>query len=122
MAKAENHIIEERVRTGHNNSISNRDGSPKHGTRRIRKATVDPQTGKELEPRRSTRLQARSTANAPDLVLPARRARFRKVENVMGASHDSFSVDDYLSCEDLLQPSGSYGYVQTDDSDDGEIK
>ena len=122
VAKAENHIIAEPVRTGRNNSISNRNGSPKHGTRRIRKATLDPETGKELEPRRSTRLRARSTANAPALVFPARDARVRRVENVMGASHASFSVEDYLSCEDLLQPSGSYDYVQTDDSDDGEIK
>ena len=122
VAKAENHILAEPVRTRRNNSISNRIGSPKHGTRRIRKATLDPETGKELEPRRSTRLRARSTANAPALVFPARDARVRRVENVMGASHASFSVEDYLSCEDLLQPSGSCDYIQTDDSDNGEIK
>jgi len=122
VAKAENRIIAEPVRTGRNNSNSNRDGSPKHRTRRIRKAPVDPETGMEFEPRHSTRLQARATANARALVFPARGARVRRVENVMGASHASFSVEDYLSCEDLLQPSGSYDYVQTDDSDDGEIK
>ena len=76
----------------------------------------------ELEPRRRTRLQARATAIAPALVFPARGARVRRVENVVGSSHASFSVEDYLSCEDPLQPSGSYDYVQTDDSVDGEIK